>query len=222
MPKVGMGPIRRAQLFRAATEVIANESFGGATLKKVAAAAGVSTGTVNHYFANKSDLLIQTLKHIETEWERDVRNAVAGDSSGRTKIEAVVRAAGPLSTLNKLRWRVWTAAWGEAFRSDDMRSTLRETHANWRSTLADTFALIQPGHDGAVADLRTVARLYDALQNGLFLQVDISDGSRDDDAFKILVDFLTRCVGSADESSLDSIVALSVTSASAGKTTSRG
>jgi TetR/AcrR family transcriptional regulator, transcriptional repressor of bet genes len=48
MPKLGMGPIRRAQIFRAVTEVIARESFSGTTLQKVADAAGVSTGTVNH------------------------------------------------------------------------------------------------------------------------------------------------------------------------------
>lgn len=190
---------------RAASEVIARESFGGTTLQKVADAAGVSTGTVNHYFANKSDLLIQTLKHIEAEWQRDIRKATATKSSGRAKIEELVRAAGPFSTLNKRRWRVWTAAGSEAIRSPGMRAALRETQASWRVVMAEAFAQIVREDDRALLDLEMIARLYDALQNGLFLQFDISEGSRDDDAFMILVDFLSRSVGVASESPLSSI-----------------
>ena len=48
---------RRAQILDAASHVFAKVGFAGATLRQVADAAGVSKGTVFHYFETKESLL---------------------------------------------------------------------------------------------------------------------------------------------------------------------
>lgn len=197
MPKLGMGPIRRAQIFRAVTEVIARESFSGTTLKKVADVAGVSTGTVNHYFANKRAMLIETLAHNAAEWNDSTRKAVSDAEPGLPRLRALVEAAGPISSINKLRWKVWMAAWGESLQSPELRSALRRSRHEWVGILAESLEVINREMGGPPAvDTREVARQYDALQNGLFVQLVTGDSTDDRQIREILCDFLTGHVGS--------------------------
>ena len=180
MPKLGMGPIRRAQIFRAATEVIARESFSGTTLKKVADAAGVSTGTVNHYFSNKRAMLLETLNHISGEWNDSTRQAIYGAEPGVARLKSLVEAAGPRSSINKLRWKVWMAAWGEALQFPELRVALRRSRQEWTAILADALELVNMELGGPEIDTGELARLYDALQNGLFVALVTADSPGED------------------------------------------
>lgn len=195
MPKLGMGPVRRAQVFRAATEVISRETFCGTTIKKVADAAGVSTGTVNHYFANKRAMLMETLAHLAEEWNSDLRSAVEKAEPGMPRLTALVHAAGPTTSINKVRWKVWTAAWSEAVTSPELRTALRRSRERWISLLAEMFGVINAELGGQEVDARAVARMYDALQNGLFVQMLTSDRSVDSEIVEILQDYLRESLG---------------------------
>jgi TetR/AcrR family transcriptional regulator, transcriptional repressor of bet genes len=195
MPKLGMGPVRRAQVFRAASEVIARETFSGTTIMKVAQAAGVSTGTVNHYFANKRALLIETLAHLAAEWNSDLRKAVEQAEPGEARLAALVDAAGPTTSINKLRWKVWTAAWSEAVTSRELRTALRHSRERWISLLAEEFETINIELGGPKVDAQAIARKYDALQNGLFIQMLTSDGSVDREIVEILREYLSENLG---------------------------
>jgi TetR/AcrR family transcriptional regulator, transcriptional repressor of bet genes len=196
MPKLGMGPIRRAQIFRAATEVIARESFSGTTLQKVADAAGVSTGTVNHYFSNKRAMLLETLNHISGEWNESTRQAIYGSAPGVARLRSLVEAAGPRSSINKLRWKVWMAAWGEALQFPELRVALRRSRQEWTSILADALEMINKELGGPEVDTREIARLYDALQNGLFVALVTADSPGEDRQInELLFAFLMDRVG---------------------------
>jgi TetR/AcrR family transcriptional regulator, transcriptional repressor of bet genes len=195
MPKLGMGPIRRAQIFRAVTEVIARESFSGTTLKKVADAAGVSTGTVNHYFSNKRAMLIETLAHIAGEWNDSTRKAVNEAEPGVARLKALIEAAGPRSSINKLRWKVWMAAWGESLQSPELRTALRRSRQEWTAVLAEALEVINKELGGPEIDTREVARLYDALQNGLFVQLVTADSPEDGRITDLLFTFLMDQIG---------------------------
>jgi TetR/AcrR family transcriptional repressor of bet genes len=71
MPKLGMGPVRRRQLVEAAIAVIHDEGFAKATVARIARRAGVSTGIVHHYFADKDALLTATMRSLLAELRRD-------------------------------------------------------------------------------------------------------------------------------------------------------
>jgi TetR/AcrR family transcriptional repressor of bet genes len=198
-----MGPIRRAQIFRAATEVIARESFSGTTLKKVADAAGVSTGTVNHYFSNKRAMLLETLNHISGEWNESTRQAVYGAEPGIPRLRSLVEAAGPRSSINKLRWKVWMAAWGEALQFPELRLALRRSRQEWTAILADALELINKELRGPEIDAREIAGLYDALQNGLFVALVTNDSPGEDrQVTELLFAFLRDRVGPPGQAAL--------------------
>ena len=50
MPKLGMEPIRRAQVIRAVIESVADEGLEALTMDGVAKKARISKGVVNYYF----------------------------------------------------------------------------------------------------------------------------------------------------------------------------
>lgn len=57
MPKIVDHDARREELVEAAWRVIARAGMAGATMREIAREAGVSTGILAHYFADKEDLL---------------------------------------------------------------------------------------------------------------------------------------------------------------------
>lgn len=171
MPKLGMGPVRRAEIFKAAIEVISTETFCGTTIKKVADRAGVSTGTVNHYFDNKLALLIETLKQVSAEWNEDVERLVDAAAPGKARLAALASAIGPVTPVNSLRWKVWIAAWGESVQSPDLRLALHQSWQRWLVLLGDQFERVAKELDRTDVDTVRLAREYDALQNGLYVQM---------------------------------------------------
>ena len=72
MPKLGMEPIRRRQLIDATIAAIDENGFADATISRISARAGVSTGVVHHYFRNKDDLLEATLRDLANTLRREV------------------------------------------------------------------------------------------------------------------------------------------------------
>lgn len=53
---------RRAELLKAATAVIAEEGFAGASLRRVADRAGFTTGAVSYYFENKEAMMVAVIE----------------------------------------------------------------------------------------------------------------------------------------------------------------
>ena len=68
---------RRRELIEAATGVIAEHWLAGTTLARVAAEAGLSAGIVNHHFATKDTLLLETLRTLSEEFGRRVETVLA-------------------------------------------------------------------------------------------------------------------------------------------------
>ena len=70
MPKLGMEPIRRAQIRKAAVKLISKRGFEGTTLWDVAIAARISTGTISHYYDSKLEMLIDAADMLRDHLER--------------------------------------------------------------------------------------------------------------------------------------------------------
>jgi AcrR family transcriptional regulator len=71
--------MRRSQILDAATKVFAEKGFHRATIKDIAAAAGIADGTIYNYFANKNALLIGILNRLNQTEQREAHFAQAED-----------------------------------------------------------------------------------------------------------------------------------------------
>jgi TetR/AcrR family transcriptional regulator, transcriptional repressor of bet genes len=171
-----MGPIRREQICRAAATVIAREGFAGTTMRMVAEEAGVSTGMLNHYFANRQDLLTQALVYVSERAQARMREAIADIPPGRDRLAALLDSALGEDQEASETWRVWINAYGEAVRLADLRHTIEARLNSWYD-LVDTAleGLVPASANGTIP----WAWRFDAILNGLTLQALTSEAALD-------------------------------------------
>jgi AcrR family transcriptional regulator len=71
----GDGETQRLMMLGAVYDLISREGIEGGSMREIAAAARVSTGTLNHHFKNKKSLLIEALRaayHLPNDWDHYV------------------------------------------------------------------------------------------------------------------------------------------------------
>jgi AcrR family transcriptional regulator len=168
VPKVGMRPIRRDQICRAAVSVIAREGFAGTTMRLVAEEGGVSTGMLNHYFANRQELLNQALVFVAEHSQRRYAQVIAAQPPGRARLEALLDTVLADDAEAIETWRVWITATGEAIHLRSLRRTIEERLGDW-------FRVVEQALEGLVDDLAPPGTLpwawrVDALLAGLATQ----------------------------------------------------
>src|SRR5687767_8229102 len=88
-------PEARVRVVEAAWRVVAAEGVQGATMRAIAAEAGVTTGFVTHYFEDKQELLIAVLRHNNLR-ARDRVLAAIGERRGLVALEGAVEAMLPI------------------------------------------------------------------------------------------------------------------------------
>ncbi len=174
MPKLGMGPIRREQICRAAATVIAREGFAGSTMRMVAEEAGVSTGMLNHYFANRQDLLMQALVFVSERTQARYRRALEGIPPGVERLNALLDSALLSDAEMTETWRVWINAFGEAVRLPELRHTIE-------ARMQSAHGIIDEALEG-VAPPRAPGTIpwswrVEAIMNGLAIQALTSEAA---------------------------------------------
>lgn len=176
MPKLGMGPIRREQICRAAATVISREGFAGSTMRMVAEEAGVSTGMLNHYFANRQDLLTQALVFVSERAQSRMHEAIQGIPPGRERIVALLDSALAEGQEVSETWRVWINAYGEAVRLADLRHTIESRLTSWYELIDEALeGLVPADDDGSIP----WSWRFDAILNGLAIQALTSEAELD-------------------------------------------
>ena len=176
MPKLGMGPIRREQICRAAAAVIAREGFAGSTMRMVAEEAGVSTGMINHYFANRQDLLMQALVFVSERTQERYRVATAGIPPGRKRLNALLDSALSADEQMAETWRVWINAYGEAVRLPELRHTIEARLQSWYEIIDYALeGIAPPSPRGSIP----WSWRFDAVLNGLAIQALTSEAALD-------------------------------------------
>lgn len=114
MPRIVDKRARRAELIEAATQVFARHGFQGAAVDDIAAAAGVSKGTVYGYFDSKEDLFFAAFETFEAQVAAELEAAMATERTARdqlakgltTMIETLLEHI----ELYPLTLEVWAAA----------------------------------------------------------------------------------------------------------------
>jgi TetR/AcrR family transcriptional regulator, transcriptional repressor of bet genes len=174
MPKQGMGPIRREQICRAAAKVISEQGFAGTTMRMVAEEAGVSTGMLNHYFANRMDMLEETLVFVSKRQQARELAATEGIEPGERRLRCLIRSVLPTDQESTEAWRVWIAAWGASVRLPQLREVLGGRNSLW-------YNVLERGLEGVInADQRERVPYtwqLDALLNGLVLQATATESN---------------------------------------------
>ncbi len=135
MPKAVDPEEKRAELVEASWQVIADEGLRAATLRRVAAEAGCSTGQLTHYFSGRRALLIDALRSAHYRAGARMADAATRAPGDLARLEAVLLEALPLDQTRLREWRLWLAFWAESMNDTDLAVENARRYAEWRELL---------------------------------------------------------------------------------------
>ena len=91
MPRIGMEPIRRKALIKAAIAAIGAQGNLDVTVGQIARSAGVSPALAHHYFGGKDQLFLATMRHLLKDFGTGVREALRRSSAPRVRISGIIQ-----------------------------------------------------------------------------------------------------------------------------------
>jgi TetR/AcrR family transcriptional regulator, fatty acid metabolism regulator protein len=162
---------RKAQILQAANDVFSRKGFHAANVSDVAAEAGISQGTVYHYFDSKEELFMAVFEAWETgSLNREVQAAMDASKSASERLGYLGHAVGEYMALAEETFPASVEFWSHIHRDAFIREGFRRIFAELRATLAQ---LIQDGiaqGEFVAIDSNAVAALLIAVYDGLILQ----------------------------------------------------
>lgn len=190
---------RRAEMLRAAAELICERGFAETRISDVANRIGVSSALVIYYFGTRDRLLVDALRYSEELFYGSVEQLLAEIPTTRARLSLLVQWTCVPETETDVpgAWGLWFDLWAQAFRHDEIRAGRIEIDTRWRKTIVDA---IDPGEVHSEVDAPMFALEFSALLDGLSIQVALSDPVVDADmAYRIAMGFADRELGlSAD------------------------
>jgi AcrR family transcriptional regulator len=162
---------RRAALAAAAARVIATHGLMGATMREVAAEAGLTTGALTHYFADKRDLLRFTLE-VSLEQRRE-RPPASGGEPAHPVLAALERGL-PVDDETRLHWVVTMAFCSQAAGDHELAALQRDAYRDFRSRTA---AAVRASTASSGAAAVALAERLIAALDGIAVQALFDPGS---------------------------------------------
>lgn len=162
MPKVGMQPIRRKQLIAATAAAIHQFGYANTTVARISKIAGVSIGTIHHYFDCKADLLAETMRQLMRQLGEDIYAAWREADRPRERIAAIIDGNFADTQFEPEVVTCWLAFWAEVPHDASLRRLARVRSARLRSNLLYNFRQLLPPDEAGEAAL-TMATMIDGL-----------------------------------------------------------
>lgn len=171
MPKFVDVEQRRADITDAAARLIARAGVGAATIRDVAAEAGLTTGSVTHYFADKRELLLHTF-HASLDGRRSRRAIVSDDPTAA--LRATLEGALPVDEDRRRHWMVSVAFCAQAAGDDELAKAQRDAYREFHAYVTE-----QVERSGLATDRRaaTVAEHLITQVDGVAIQALFDPGS---------------------------------------------
>lgn len=106
MPKIVDHEAQRVKFAEAAMSLIARHGLEGVTMRAVAAEAGLSYGSLFHYFNSKDELLMHAVRHSTSLQTKRV-NEFASKHSGLRALERLLCDDTIVNESSRDSWMVW-------------------------------------------------------------------------------------------------------------------
>jgi AcrR family transcriptional regulator len=158
---------REAALTDAVLSIVAERGLDHVSVREVASAAGVSIGTVQHYFPTKDDMLLAAFQDVVRRIRQRIRSICAGPHV-RANLSAVLHQLLPLDEERAAESRIVLAFAARAATSPALAGVQQAILAEITNALTEAFTLATAGR--ATADhCRLAARVALAAADGLAL-----------------------------------------------------
>ncbi len=161
MPKKVDHTERRRVFAQAAINIIGAQGLDAVRLVDVAREAGVTTGSLTHYFNDKEQLITAALEEVIAKAHHQ-GNTVAGSN-----LFDATAAFLPLDDEGRLAARVWLAFFDQALTSETLADIHRQYYAEFQSSLVER---LSKESDAPKEDLTMLADAIIAIVDGLLVR----------------------------------------------------
>jgi AcrR family transcriptional regulator len=134
MPRIVDADQRRRELTDAAARLIARSGIEAATLRDVAAEAGMTTGALTHYFSDKRELLLRTFE-ASIAHRQSLRPRTL-EASPIQRLLASLEGALVLDEPRRTHWMVTLALCSQAPGDAELAATQRTAYQGFRDHIA--------------------------------------------------------------------------------------
>ena len=177
MPKVVDVEVRRRRLAEAVWRVIRRDGLERASVRNVAREAGLSMGSLRHYFGTQAGLLSFAMKLVAERVRRRIETLDPSASGPRQAVERVLGEVLPLDDERRAEAEVWLALTGRALVDPDLRALRDEAydllHELCRSSVV---ALVEAGEAERGLDVDLEAERLYAVVDGLTVHAMVRPG----------------------------------------------
>ena len=131
--------VRRRHIAEAVLAIAARDGLDAASVREVAAEAGVSAGMVQHHFRTRDDMLLFTCEYMIGRTGARIADRIALVPEPRP-VRAILRSIFeemlPMDEERRTGIRVWMAFLARAVVRDDLEAFMRETHVTTHQNIA--------------------------------------------------------------------------------------
>ena len=157
--------------------MISREGLHGATLRRIAAEAGCTTGSITHHFTGRDDLLIHILASACDAYLARIGNVARAGVSALAYLEAILLEVMPLDLARLREWKVWMAFWtGAAAGEVPLARENERRYRTWRGAIESALAPLCDSPEEAAIQASLLVALVDGL--GLRLTLMNEDDQR--------------------------------------------
>ena len=134
MPKVVDHDAQRVKFAEAAMSLIAQHGLEGVTMRAVAAEAGLSYGSLFHYFSSKDELLMHAVRH-STSLQTKRLNEYASQYSGLKALEHLLCDDAIINESSRDDWIVWLTFLYKAAMQTSFAEAYAELIDGWQARI---------------------------------------------------------------------------------------
>jgi AcrR family transcriptional regulator len=155
---------RRKRLAEAVIDVIGREGADAATVRRIAAEFGLSTGVVSHYFSDKQDMLLRAYKTFDDYAIRLYEETIARDP---TDLVGYLMAISAFHEGGLIRFRAFVAVWERSLTDRAFGAELN----SWTDQAITCIKALIRARNPDFQDQQLAARRFLALVQGLSVQI---------------------------------------------------
>jgi len=134
MPKIVDHDLQRVKFAEAAMSLIARDGLEGVTMRAVAAEAGLSYGSLFHYFSSKDELLMHAVRH-STSLQTKRINEYTSKYSGLKALEHLLCDDAIITESTRDDWMIWLTFLYKAALQESFATAYAELIDGWQARI---------------------------------------------------------------------------------------
>jgi TetR/AcrR family transcriptional repressor of bet genes len=162
---------RREHLVEATLKCLAAHGHQGASVRRIAAEAGVSIGLINHHYASIDLLVANAYTVLSDRLVGAIRAVMAkAPPNPRAQLDAFLDASFSPTVLDPALLNVWIVFWSMIKFSPDIQAAQDRLYGEYQTIIATSLGALAAERQGKPVDVRLGAIGLTALLDGLWLE----------------------------------------------------